>query len=104
MEVDPQRLFGLQDTFCEQLNSLAETPQPPPPHPPYWDSYTRALLVSKDGRHLSVTRMPTKLEFQFVISLPLSNIIWDVIHLVESIKSEFFVERSQNVLGPISID
>ncbi len=28
---------------------------PPPPPPPNWDSYTRALLVSKDRRHLFVT-------------------------------------------------
>ncbi len=29
--------------------------KPPPPIPPHWDSYTRALLVSKDRRHLFVT-------------------------------------------------
>ncbi len=28
----------------------------PRPHPSHWDSYTRALLVSKDRRHLFVTR------------------------------------------------
>jgi hypothetical protein len=36
---------------CAQLYSLAETP-PPPPH---LGSYTRALLVSQDRRHLFVT-------------------------------------------------
>jgi hypothetical protein len=37
---------------CAQLY-LAKTRNPPPP--PFWDSYTRALLlVSKDRRHLFV--------------------------------------------------
>ncbi len=56
MEVDLQSLLGLHVTWCAQLYSLAETPQPPPPPiPPHWDSYTRALLVRKDRRHLCVT-------------------------------------------------
>ncbi len=42
--------------ICAQLYSLAETPQPLPPPPPtpgnYLGSYTRALLVSQDRRHL----------------------------------------------------
>ncbi len=33
MEVDLQSLFGLHVTWCAQLYSLAETPQPPP-YPP----------------------------------------------------------------------
>ncbi len=37
-----------------QLYSLAETPQLPP-LPPHLGSYTRALLVSQDRRHLFVT-------------------------------------------------
>ncbi len=40
------------------LFALAEIPHPPPlppTSPRYWGSYTRALLVSKDGRHLFVT-------------------------------------------------
>ncbi len=61
MELDLQSLFGLQPhvTWCEQLYSLAapETPQPPF-LPPHWDSYTRALLVSQDIRHLLVTPCP----------------------------------------------
>ncbi len=40
---------------CAQLYSLAETPQPPPPFLPHLGSYTRALLVSQDRRHLYVT-------------------------------------------------
>jgi hypothetical protein len=37
---------------CAQLYSLAETTHPPPP--PDLGSYTRALLVSQDRRHLFV--------------------------------------------------
>jgi hypothetical protein len=56
MEVDLQSSFGLHVTWCAQLYSLGETPQPPPPpNTPHLDSYTRALLVSKDRRHLFVT-------------------------------------------------
>jgi hypothetical protein len=46
MEFDLQNLFGL-------LCTLAMTPQLPPP--PQFGSYTRALLVSQDRRHLFVT-------------------------------------------------
>ncbi len=34
MEVDLQSLFGLHVTWCAQLYSLAETRNPPSPHPP----------------------------------------------------------------------
>jgi hypothetical protein len=54
MEVDLQSLFGLRVTWCAQLFSLAETPQLPP-SPRIWTRITRALLVSKDRRHLFVT-------------------------------------------------
>jgi len=54
MEVDLQGLFGLHVTRCAQLYSLAETPQLPP-SPLIWGRITRALLVSKDSRHLFVT-------------------------------------------------
>jgi hypothetical protein len=50
MEVDLQSLFGLH----AQLYSLAETPQLPP-SPRIWTRITKALLVSKDRRHLFVT-------------------------------------------------
>ncbi len=59
MEVDLQSLFGIHVTWCAQLYSLAEAPQPPP-IPPLWDSYTRALLVSKNRRHLFVTPCCTR--------------------------------------------
>ncbi len=39
---------------CANLLRPRIGPQPPP-SPPHWDSYTRALLVSKDRRHLYVT-------------------------------------------------
>jgi hypothetical protein len=64
MELDLQSLFGLHDTWCVQLFSLAlvskyrrhlvVTPWlrpsqlPPSPPPPHLLSYTRALLVSQD--------------------------------------------------------
>jgi hypothetical protein len=51
MELDLQSLFGL---LCAQMYSMAEIPQLPP-LPPHLGSYTRALLVSKDRRHLFVT-------------------------------------------------
>jgi hypothetical protein len=54
MDVDLQSLFGLHVTWCAQLYSLAEAPQLPPISP-HWVSYTRALLVGKDRRHLFVT-------------------------------------------------
>jgi hypothetical protein len=40
MELDLKCLFWLHVTWYALLYSLAETPQPPPPHPPPWDSYT----------------------------------------------------------------
>ncbi len=54
MEVDLQSLFGLHVTWCAQLYSLAETPLLSP-SPRIWTRITRALLVSKDRRHLFVT-------------------------------------------------
>ncbi len=54
MEVDLQSLFGLHVTWCSQLQSLAVTPQPPP-SPRIWTRIKRALLVSRDRRHLFVT-------------------------------------------------
>jgi hypothetical protein len=50
MELDLQSLCGL----LVQLYSLSETLQLPP-FPPHLGSYTRALLVSQDRRHLFVT-------------------------------------------------
>ncbi len=50
MEVDLRSLFGLHVTWCAQLHR----PRNPPP-PRIWTRYTRALLVSKDRRHLLVT-------------------------------------------------
>ncbi len=54
MEVDLQSLFGLHVSWCAQVYSLAKTPQLPP-SPRIWTRITRALLVSKDRRHLFVT-------------------------------------------------
>ncbi len=47
MEIDLQSLFGLHVHSC--------TPQLPHPLLPHVVSYTRALLVSQDRRHLFVT-------------------------------------------------
>ncbi len=49
MELDLQSLFGLHVTWCTQLY-----PAIPPP-PPNLGSYTRAQLVSQEGRHLFIT-------------------------------------------------
>ncbi len=46
MELDLQSLFD----SCVQLYSLTEIPQ----LPPHFGSYTKALLVSQDGRHFIV--------------------------------------------------
>jgi hypothetical protein len=43
------------DLQSSMLYSLAETPQPPHPLPPHLGSYTRALLVSQNRRHLFAT-------------------------------------------------
>ncbi len=45
IEVDLQSLFGLHVTWCAQLYSLAETPQPPP-MPPHLDSVLRGRYWS----------------------------------------------------------
>jgi hypothetical protein len=57
--LQPQVKYGVRSPNfiwapCAQLYSLAETPQPSPPPPihPHFDSYSRALLISQDGRHL----------------------------------------------------
>ncbi len=60
MEIDLQSLFGLYITWRARLYSLAETPNPPPPA---LDSYTRALFVSKDRRHLFVTPCPPAFKY-----------------------------------------
>jgi hypothetical protein len=52
MELDLQSLFGL---LCTVVYSLAETPQLFPSPPPHLGSYTRALVVSQDRRHIFVT-------------------------------------------------
>ncbi len=54
IEIDPQSLFGLHVTWCAQLFSLAETPQPQP-SPRLWAHIRGALLVSLDRRHLLVS-------------------------------------------------
>ncbi len=50
MELDPQRLFGL---LCTAV--LIGWDPATPPFPPHLGSYTRALLVNQDRRHLFVT-------------------------------------------------
>ncbi len=74
MEVDLQSLFGLHVTWCEQLYSLAETPQLPP-SPRIGTRITRALLVSKDRRHLFV---PEPLVINIIIKLWKTMFLLDV--------------------------
>jgi hypothetical protein len=58
MEVDLKVYLGSMSRDVHSCRySLAATLQPPPILP-HWDSYTRALLVSKDRRHLFVTPPP----------------------------------------------
>jgi hypothetical protein len=48
----------VHNVFCTGVLFGFDPPTPPPPHTPiptHWDLYTRALLVSKDRRHLLVT-------------------------------------------------
>ncbi len=61
MDVDLQSLLGLHVTWCAQLHSLAEETPQLPHSPRIWTRMTKALLVSKDRRHLFVTpcRVPT---------------------------------------------
>jgi hypothetical protein len=58
-----------------KLYSLAETPQPPPP--PHLGSYTRALFVSQDRRHLFVTLCTYIPPFYLPSALSLSSIFSD---------------------------
>ncbi len=51
MDLDLQSLFGLHVHGCTHWRR----PRKPPPPPPYLGSYTRALLVNQDRRHLLVT-------------------------------------------------
>jgi len=53
MELDLQSLFGLH--VCAHMHSLAKSETPATPSPPHLGSYTRALQVSQDRRHLFVT-------------------------------------------------
>ncbi len=58
MELDLQSLFRLHDTWCAQHSCtvlIGWDPTPQPPINPHLGSYTRALLVSQDWRHLLVT-------------------------------------------------
>ncbi len=57
MELDLQSLFGL---LCSNTYWLRPRISPPPPAP-HLGSYTRALLVSRDRRHLFVTPSPLSL-------------------------------------------
>jgi hypothetical protein len=43
MELDTQNLFGLHVQCCEQLYSVAETPQPLPPPPAFGLIYEDAI-------------------------------------------------------------
>jgi hypothetical protein len=53
-EILTQEVLSMKGSICTAVSSLAETPQPPPPTP-HLVSYTGALFVSQDKRHLFVT-------------------------------------------------
>jgi hypothetical protein len=83
MELDLQSLFGLHVKWCAHCTtvySLADTPEPPALPPHFGGSYTRALLVSQDRRHLFVTpclnlsngRVPPLWKKNIIIFLPVN--------------------------------
>ncbi len=59
MELDLWSLFGLQCTAVG-THWLIPRNSRPPPLPPHLGSYTRALLVSQDRRHLFVTPLTNR--------------------------------------------
>ncbi len=65
MELDLQSLFGLHMHSCNYWL------RPRNPLPPHLGSYTRALLVSQDGRHLFVTPC-LQLKWSIQITYPTS--------------------------------
>ncbi len=73
---------------CAQLYSLAETPQLPT-LPPHLGSYTRALLLSQNRRHLYVT--PWCRQINRMLKCYLSV----VLILVTASKDPFFTKISE---------
>jgi hypothetical protein len=55
MELHLHSLFGLHEHSCSHCLRGWDPATPPPPVPLHLGSYTRALLVSLDRRHLFVT-------------------------------------------------
>ncbi len=64
MELDIQSLFGLNVNSCTHWPRLH-----PPPISPHLGSYTRALLVSQDKRHLFVTPWIERLRNPLIVRL-----------------------------------
>ncbi len=97
MELDLQSIFGFHVTWCAQLYSLAVTRQPPIPQ--HLSSYTRALLISQDRRHLFVAPwiMCTK-ETRSICSHITSNVN-DIETKTKTLRYRILLsERKQNVL------
>ncbi len=84
MEIDLQSLFGLHVTWCAQLYSLAGTPQLPPA-PRIWTRITRALLVSKDRRHLFVTPWSRRYTRTSLLSVSLAFGPWYINRIDEGV-------------------
>jgi hypothetical protein len=55
MKLDLQSLFGLHGHSCTHWLWLRPRNPPAPPPPQHLGSYTSAILVSQDRRHLFVT-------------------------------------------------
>ncbi len=96
MEVDLQSLFKLHVTCCAQLYSLAPQLRP---SPRIWTCITRALLVSKERRHLFVTPCTiaklTKLIFPSPVILPsLTMSAYRPISFLINLSYPFFPPRS----------
>ncbi len=74
MDLDLQSLFGL---LCTAVLIGLDPPRTPRPPPRILGSYTRALLVSQDRRHLFVTscRRPSQESVSLNLWLPADNFI-----------------------------
>ncbi len=80
MELYLQSLFGL---LCTAV--LFGSDPATPPLPPHLGSYTRALLVSQDRRHLFLTPCPNRLGHSLEKAVTLTKTIWKVVVALQEV-------------------